>query len=210
LNFLLPKIYPITDTEISGLSHSEQVKRMIAGGARMIQLRDKSASSRDFYRAAVKALDVAANSGCSIVINDRFDIAYAAGAAGVHLGQDDMPAADVREKAGKDFVIGISTHSVEQVLTALGTPVDYIAIGPIYKTSTKEQPSPTVGIAGILEARAISPIPLVAIGGIDIPDLSQIFEAGADAAAIIGRILHHPEQITEQVRQFNDIAARVS
>ena len=174
----------------------------------MIQLRDKTASSGAFYRSSVEALGIAADSGCSIIINDRVDIAYTAGASGVHLGQDDMPAISVREKFGEEFVIGISTHSPEQVLTALCSPVDYIAIGPIFQTSTKAPTSPTVGIEGIQKARALTSIPIVAIGGIDILDLHHIFGAGADAAAVIERILRYPEQITKQMKDFNGEASR--
>jgi thiamine-phosphate pyrophosphorylase len=207
LNFHLPKIYPITDTAISRLSHAEQVKRLIAGGARLIQLRDKMASSEDFYRSSVEALCIAAETGCSIIINDRIDIAYAAGASGVHLGQDDVPASIVRERFGDNFIIGLSTNSPEQVLAALRAPIDYIAVGPIFDTKTKEKTLPSVGTVGIKKARAaIGTMPMVAIGGIDAENLKLIFDAGADSAAIISGILCNPEQISEKIRRLNDIA----
>ncbi len=184
--FQLPKIYPITDTAISGISHGRQAEKLIAGGARLIQIRDKAASSRDLYAASVEAMKVAANTGCLIIINDRVDIALACGAAGVHLGQDDMPVTEARKLLGTGAVIGLSTHSVEQALEAVELPLDYIAIGPAFTTATKEQPYAAFGPEGIRKVRkAIGTFPLVAIGGINSENLESIFEAGADSAAII-------------------------
>ncbi len=201
----LPKIYPITDTGVSGLSHVEQVRRLIAGGATMIQLRDKTASPRDFYAASVAAIDVARKHDVKIIVNDRADIALAAQADGVHLGQDDMPPRAARAVLGENAIIGYSTHSLAQAVAAAQLPVNYIAIGPIFPTKTKEAPDDIVGIEGIEVARkAIGSFPLVAIGGITSDSLSAVFAAGADSVAVISDILTDTEAIEQRFRYLSD------
>src|SRR5687768_5154472 len=134
----LPKIYPITDTRISGgLTHAEQVTRLRAGGARLIQLREKHLSPREFYHEAEAALAVARERNTRLIINDRADIALALGADGVHLGQDDLSPSAARRLLGPRFIIGYSTHSVAQAVEAARLPVDYVAVGPIFETGTK-------------------------------------------------------------------------
>lgn len=203
MNFILPKIYPITDSAVSGLSSSEQVERLAAGGAKIIQLREKRSSAHDFYQSAVQAIEIARNRNIRIIINDRVDIALAASADGVHLGQDDLPAKYAREILGKNAVIGISTHSVEQFRIAMTLPVDYIAIGPIFPTKTKENPDNLVGLDGLRDVRSIvGKFPLVAIGGINHDNLASVFDAGADSAAIIGAILSDPSQIEQKIARL--------
>src|SRR5947209_8340722 len=159
------KLYPITDTARSGLSHAEQVERMIAGGATLIQLRDKTSAAREFHQQARLAIKIAKPRGARLIINDRIDIALAIGAAGVHLGQDDLPPAAAREILGPDAIIGYSTHSLEQARLARTLPVDYIAIGPVFETTTKANPHPTVGLHNLRRLRDALPTnPLVAIG----------------------------------------------
>ncbi len=203
MRFTLPKVYPITDTRLSGLSHTEQVRRLIAGGAALIQLREKVMPPRDFYEDAAAAVAIAQAAGVTVLINDRVDIAIAAGADGVHLGQDDMPVDAARELLGPDAIIGYSTHSIEQALTAIELPVDYIAIGPVFATTTKGDTSPTVGIEGIRAVRdAIGDFPLVAIGGIDEDRLNSVIDAGADSAAMIGAIVADGAGIEARMRQI--------
>lgn len=148
-SFRLPRVYPITDTQISGLSHAEQVALLADGGATVVQLRDKHASAQDFYEQAKAALTVARARDVQLIINDRADIALALGADGVHLGQDDLPPAAARRLLGEDFVIGFSTHNLKQAIEASTWPVDYLAIGPIFPTATKENPDPVVGLDGL-------------------------------------------------------------
>ena len=207
LNFTLPHIYPITDTGISGVSHAEQVEKLIAGGALVIQIREKHASSREFYDSAKRALEIAHNSGTRIIINDRVDIALALKADGVHLGQDDMPPEKAREILGDDAIIGFSTHTIEQVIAAIELPIDYIAIGPIFATQTKENPDRVVGLDGLREIRRIAAnTPLVAIGGINADNLRSVFDAGANSAAIVGAIVSNSLTISERMRQLMDIS----
>lgn len=202
-----PPIYPITDTVLSGLSHLEQVRLLIEAGAEIIQLRDKNAASDDFFAAAVDAVAYAAENGVKILINDRADIALAAGAAGVHVGQDDLPPAAVRQFLGTDALIGFSTHTLEQAAEAARLPVDYIAFGPIFPTGTKADTDPVVGLALLGEVRSIvGDIPLVAIGGINRGNARSVFEAGADSLAIISDLTAEPVAITDRFAELTRIA----
>jgi thiamine-phosphate pyrophosphorylase len=185
----LPRIYPITDVYISGLSHAEQIRRMVYGGATLIQLREKAASPRLFFDTALEAVELGHRLGAHIIINDRVDIALAVGADGVHLGQDDLPPECARKILGKGKIIGLSAHNLEQALAADSMPVDYIAIGPIFETSTKGKPDPVVGLDALRRIRASVSKPIVAIGGITLERLREVFEAGADSAALISDIL---------------------
>src|SRR5205823_5231940 len=116
MTFTLPRLYPITDARLTGLTHAEQVERLAAGGATFVQLREKLATPREFYEAALKAVQVARALGVLIIINDRLDIAMAVNADGVHLGQDDLPPARARALVGANRIVGYSTHNVKQAL----------------------------------------------------------------------------------------------
>jgi len=199
--FSLPKLYPITDTSISRLSHAEQIERLAAGGASLIQLREKHASPREFYQVALEAMIVAKRLGVQLVINDRVDIAIAVKADGVHLGQDDLPPGKVRMLLGEDRIIGSSTHTLDQALEADSAPVDYIAIGPAFPTSTKENPDAIVGTANIREIKSRISKPLVAIGGITLESARSVIDAGADSIAVISDLLATTD-ITERTRRF--------
>src|SRR2546423_9062135 len=142
----LPKLYAITDARLTGLTHAEQVARLCAGGATFIQLREKRASPREFYAAAEAALVVARACGATLIINDRADIALALHADGLHLGQDDLDPKAARRLLGPRAIIGYSTHNLEQAQAAANLPVDYVAIGPVFATTTKENPDPVVGL----------------------------------------------------------------
>lgn len=204
----LPRIYPITDTQISGLSHREQAERLIAGGAKLIQLRDKQANPRDFYDAAKETLKFARRHGVPVIINDRVDIALALGADGVHLGQDDMPPEQTRAILGKGAIIGFSTHSTEQAAAAAGLPIDYIAIGPIFPTRTRADPDVVVGLDGLRAVRAaVGDVPLVAIGGIDSDNVRSVFDAGADSAAMIAGLLSDHDTIESRMSELSSIFA---
>jgi thiamine-phosphate pyrophosphorylase len=205
LRINLPKIYPITDRRLSGLSHAEQVRRLGAGGATFVQLREKHLSPREFHREAEDALRVARGLGVRLIVNDRVDIALALGADGVHLGQDDLPPAAARELLGGPAVIGFSTHNEEQAREAARLPVDYLAIGPIFQTSSKENPDPVVGLEGLRRVRRIvGQIPLVAIGGIHPENVREVFAAGADSVAVISLLLAgNPDEIERRTREIS-------
>ena len=199
----LPKVYPITDTEISGLSHCEQVKRLSEGGATLIQLREKRASSRVFYSDAEATLQIARSAGVKLIINDRVDIAFALRADGVHLGQEDMPVDAARRILGDEVVIGFSTHNIEQVHEALRLPIDYLAFGPIFPTSSKRNPDPVAGLNQLSLVREMAtPMPVVAIGGINSINARDVLNAGADAVAIISALLASPTRIAENLQHL--------
>lgn len=196
-SFRLPQIYPITDTQISRLSHADQVALFAERGATVVQLREKRESALQFYEAAKAALAIAVERGVQLIINDRVDIAMAVGATGVHLGQDDLPPDVARVLLGDDAVIGYSTHSVAQALEASRFPIDYLAIGPIFTTSTKENPDPVVGLEGLRAVKAaIGNLPLVAIGGITTANAPEVFGAGADSVALISGLWSGPQVLS--------------
>lgn len=179
----------------------DQVTRLIEGGASLIQLRDKTASSREFYTAAETVVQFARSRDVRIIINDRVDIALAVGADGVHLGQDDPYPEYARKLLGGKAIIGFSTHSLEQARQAMQMPIDYIAIGPVFATSTKTDPDPIVGLAGVRSVRAIvGDLPLVAIGGIDRTNARSVLDAGADSVALIKDLVGDPTEIADRIR----------
>ena len=204
--FELPSVYPITDRTISGLSHQEQISKLIEGGAKFIQVRDKIASSREFFEAATECLEITRKANAKLIVNDRVDIAILIGADGVHLGQDDLPPVEARKLLGGDAIIGFSTHTFEQARVGQELPVDYIAFGPIFETKTKLDRDPVVGPDVLRRVREEIPdIPLVAIGGINLENVGSIFEAGANSAAMISELISDPENITSIMRKALEI-----
>ena len=202
---ILPKLYPITQTpRIARLSHAEQVARLADGGATLIQLREKHLTPREFYREAEAALGVARARGIRLIINDRADIALALRADGVHLGQDDLDPTSARRLLGDAFIIGYSTHTVAQAREAARLPIDYIAIGPVFATRTKENPDAVVGLDGLRRVRdAVDPrLPLVAIGGITQTNARATLDAGADSLALVSALLDAPDLITRRTEEF--------
>lgn len=198
---MLPRLYAITDAA-AGSSHLEQVAAFVRAGATLVQIRDKRASGREaLYEVVVEALRIAHPLGAKIVVNDRVDVARAARADGVHVGQEDLPAAAAREILGPDRIVGVSTHSVEQAREAERLAVDYVAIGPAFATSTKENPDPVVGLDGIAAVRAVVAKPLVAIGGITVERAPSVIAAGADSLAVVSA-LRTGGSIDDRVRAF--------
>ena len=204
----LPKIYPVTDTTISGLSHAEQVRRLLDGGATLIQLREKDVSPRAFYSDALDAVRLARAAGAKLIINDRVDLALALRADGVHLGQTDMPVTAARNLLGADSIIGFSTHTFDQVQAALSMPLDYLAFGPIYSTKSKQNPDPVVGLNELRQIKTVAgSLPLVAIGGINLTNAPEVLSAGADAVAVISALLSVPSEIAARLRNLRKIVA---
>jgi thiamine-phosphate pyrophosphorylase len=186
-------LYPIVDV-VPGRDALGLAAAILAGGAKFIQLRAKELPSGEFATLArtVKALTDAA--GAQLIINDRADVARLCDAAGVHLGQDDLPPAAARMQLGPDRRIGFSTHNLEQVDTALrADAIDYLAFGPILATPSKRNADPVQGLAALRAVRARCPLPLVAIGGIDASTIAEVLGAGADAVAVIGAIAATPD-----------------
>ena len=160
-------------------------------------------SPREFYREAEEALNLARARGVRLIINDRVDIALALRADGVHLGQDDLPPEAARQVLGSRAIIGFSTHNLEQAREAARLPVDYIAIGPLFPTSSKDNPDPVIGLEELSRVRRVTgTIPLVAIGGINHENARQAIAAGADAVAVISCLLAPPSRITDRTREL--------
>ena len=207
MRFRIPSVYPITDTLLSGLSHAEQITRLIAGGATLIQLREKHLAPREFYREAVMALETARAHQAQLILNDRVDIALAIGADGVHLGQTDCPAEAARKLLGDDAIIGLSTHNIEQARLASTLPIDYLAVGPIFPTSTKGESDPALGLDGLSRVRAVvENIPVVAIGGINLNNAREVLNAGADSVALIAGLVKENAEIAVRMREMLVIA----
>jgi thiamine-phosphate pyrophosphorylase len=200
----LPKIYPITDRGLSKLTHSDQVRAFIDGGARWIQVRDKTADPRTLFKEVSDSLAIARANGCTIIVNDRVDLAMLAEADGVHLGQDDLPASAARKLLGKDRIIGVSTHTIDQVRHALDEGVaDYLAFGPIFHTATKTDHEPLVGLEMLSRAKdEAQNTPVVAIGGINSGNIQEVFHAGADSAAMISEFFIAGSSIEHQYRKL--------
>jgi len=193
------------------------VARLCEGGAGVVQLREKRLAPREFYREAEEALRVARTFGAKLIINDRADIALAVGADGVHLGQDDMPPEAARALLGDAVAVGFSTHNVGQALEAARLPVTYVAIGPVFATSSKERPDPVVGLEGVRRVRAVinaapaatGAVPLVAIGGVTAESAPRVLEAGADSVAVIGALVANPSDPSEITRRTRAFLARL-
>jgi thiamine-phosphate pyrophosphorylase len=179
------------------------VKRLVEGGATLIQLREKRSSSRAFYFDAAAALQIARSASARLIINDRVDLALALQADGVHLGQEDMPVAAARRILGDAAVIGFSTHNLEQVQEALSLSIDYLAFGPVFATTSKRNPDPVAGLNQLRLVREVAAAtPVVAIGGISQSRAREVLNAGADAVAVISALFINPAGIAENLRHF--------
>lgn len=197
------RLYPLTDRRLSRLSHAEQVSQLSEAGATVLQLREKTLSPLEFYREAGAALRVARVRGTKIIINDRVDIALALKADGVHLGQDDLPPEAARRLLGPEAIIGFSTHNLDQARLAARMPVDYIAIGPIFATSTKATSDSAIGLEELrLVRQAVGTIPLAAIGGITFENSQDVVSAGADAIAVVSDIWIPTGQANSQIKRL--------
>ncbi|MGH9798914.1 MAG: thiamine phosphate synthase [Blastocatellia bacterium] len=212
----LPKLYPITDCQLSNCTHEEIVWMMLAGGARFIQLRDKDASAKELLDAARACLALTRAAGAKLIINDRVDVALTVGADGVHLGQEDLSVEEAREILGEDKIIGVSTHSPDQFKAALETSANYIAVGPVFPTLTKDNAAPVVGLDFVREAKALADRPVVAIGGISVERAAEVIAAGADSVAVISALYPFGDirdfftkpDVTGRVRAFLDATQR--
>lgn len=197
LRRLLPRLYPILDTASLARRGRQPVffaEAVLEGGARILQLRHKGHLSRQMFETAQALAALCARAGAQFVVNDRADIAAILD-AGLHLGQDDLAPELARRVLGPGRLLGFSTHNAEQLQSANSEPADYLAIGPIFTTGSKDRPAPQVGLENIPTLRRLTPRPLVAIGGITRATAQSVLRAGADSIAVIGDLL--PEEITK-------------
>jgi thiamine-phosphate pyrophosphorylase len=184
----------------------EAADRLARAGVEIIQLRDKTAPPRSILLQAKELVALLASRGVRLILNDRPDIAQIAGASGVHVGQEDLPVSDARAICPAPSWVGVSTHNLEQLREAARTSADYIAVGPIFLTSTKRNPDPVVGLDLLRAARSITDKPLVAIGGITLERAAEVYRAGANSIAVI-RDLASAEDPGERARAWIDLAA---
>ncbi|MDA0206185.1 MAG: thiamine phosphate synthase [Acidobacteria bacterium] len=187
-----PAFYPILDplqAAKRGLDTLEVASVLLDAGVRWVQFRHKGQYTRQDYRLAAAVGRLVQGAGAKYVINDRVDIALMVGADGVHVGQDDLPPGEVRKIVGERLFIGYSTHNEAQLRAGDGEPVDYLALGPLFGTKSKENPDPAVGVAELARLRPLSSKPLVAIGGITRKNAAEASKAGADSVAIISDFL---------------------
>lgn len=187
---MISGLYVVTDETLShGKSHADIAKEAAAGGARIIQLREKAASSAKLLQEAKEIAGICKNRAMFIV-NDRIDIALAAGADGVHLGQDDLPAAEARKLCGKDFIIGVSVGSLSEAEEAAAGGADYLAVSPVYSTLSKKDAGEGHGLSLVREIRAAFPeMPLVGIGGLNKGNAKDAVLAGLDSIAVISAVV---------------------
>lgn len=204
----LPRFYPIIDTAYFSAAPDATTamlkfaQELAAGGATLIQYRNKSGSAREMLGHA-RELRRVLDGRVRLIMNDRADLCLAAHFDGVHLGQDDLLPASARKifdaaGNGKALWIGYSTHNLEQLHEAESMPVDYVAVGPVFSTASKVNPDPVVGIEMVRQASRITTKPLVAIGGITRNNAKFVIEAGADAVAVIGDVVESPHKSTEE------------
>lgn len=187
----MPRVYPILDTTALnrlGLDWIEAAKALLEGGAEILQFRHKEFWSRGVVETAERIARLCRSAGVPFAINDRADYAAMLN-AGLHVGQDDLSPTDARTVIGPAAVLGYSTHNPAQMAAAQSEPVDYVAFGPIFGTSSKDRPDATVGVAGLEEVRKLTDLPLVAIGGINFENAVSCWVAGADSVAIIAALL---------------------
>lgn len=189
-----PRVYPILDTvclDRAGVSAVDMARALVAGGARIAQYRHKGTFTRARFEEARVVGAVLREGKVLFVVNDRVDIAMALAADGVHVGQEDLPPDTVRRLAGPRMLLGYSTHSVAQLAASEVRAADYVAIGPVFPTDSKEDPDPVVGLSTVRSARSMTGKPLVAIGGVTLANAREVLAAGAAAVSMISGIGLH-------------------
>jgi len=201
MRLVLPRLYVILDAALITSPERDCALSLVKAGVRLLQYRNKSASARQYLDSARKLGATLCPRDVSFFVNDRPDVALLAGARGVHVGQEDVDVEQARRVVGPDILVGVSTHNLEQFERAAASSADYIAVGPVYATSTKANPDRVVGVDLLRRVRVLTEKPIVAIGGINLERAAFVIEAGADSVAVISGILSAPDP-GESARQF--------
>jgi len=195
----VPRLYPIADA--SCFSTTEDLltfaEQLVAGGCTLLQYRNKSGNARVMLDQA-REMKHRLGSRAKLIMNDRADLALIAEFDGVHVGQEDLLPESVRRIIGSNCWLGVSTHNPEQLQDADQTSADYLAIGPVFSTSSKDRPDPVIGLDGVRRARHLTRKPLVAIGGITRANAASAIESGADSVAVIADLLREPRKSAEE------------
>ena len=189
MRLVLPRLYVILDAGMLTEPAGHTAQKLMDAGVKLLQYRAKNAAARELWNESCAIAEAARRAKCIFIVNDRPDVAFLAGADGVHVGQDDLSVEQARKVIGADSWVGVSTHNLEQFRAAAATSADYIAVGPIFQTSSKANPDPVVGAELLRRVRALSDKPIVAIGGITLDRATEVLEAGADSVAVISDIL---------------------
>lgn len=201
---VLPKLYVILDAALLASSEIEIARRLAEAGVRLIQYRNKTAAAREFFQRSLEIADLLRPFGVRFIVNDRPDVACLASADGVHVGQEDLDAEQTRRVIGKGKLVGVSTHNLAQFQSAISTSADYVAVGPVFATSTKANPDPIVGVELLRQVRPLTDKAIVAIGGITLERAAGVIEAGADSVAVSSDILRAADP-GSRARQFLDL-----
>jgi thiamine-phosphate pyrophosphorylase len=186
------RLHAIVDAGIAAKARRDPqalARAFLDGGARVLQLRAKELPSGPFLELCDALVSLTRDYSAVLIVNDRVDIARMSGAHGVHVGQEDLPPAAARSQLGPDAIVGLSTHSVAQVEAALHEPVSYLAVGPVFGTSTKDTGYSAVGLDLVSIASGLAGVPIVAIGGITLDNARSVIDAGASAVAVISDLL---------------------
>ena len=200
----LPKVYPILDPEIAarhGVDSIAAAEQILEGGARILQFRYKGFFSREVFAQLERVAELCQDAKAQFVVNDRADLAALTGAA-LHLGQYDLTPSAARKVVGVKTIIGFSTHNESQLRAAAAEPADYLALGPIFGTSSKNNPDPIVGIAELRRLRPLNDRPLVAIGGITRANAQAVLAAGADSVAIISDLFAEDGTVRTRTQEW--------
>jgi thiamine-phosphate pyrophosphorylase len=185
MRLVLPRLYVILDATLLNNSPHDCARELAAAGVRLLQYRDKVAPAGALLKTSRELVSSLKSYGTSLIVNDRPDVAALAGAAGVHVGQEDLEPEQARIVVGEERWVGVSTHNLEQFRRAATTSADYIAVGPIFATSSKANPDPVVGLELLRQVRTLTDKPIVAIGGITLERAALVIAAGADSVAVI-------------------------
>jgi len=196
--------YFITDSKLSRAGNESDVRQAVACGVEVVQYRNKDRETRQMYEEAVRLREICRDSGSIFLINDRVDIALATQADGVHLGQSDMPCLPARKLLGQERIIGVTVHSLAEALEAESMGADYLGVSPIFQTATKPDAGKPAGIRLIEEIRGQVEIPLIAIGGINHSNASEVVRAGADGLCAISCVVAK-ENVRDEISKFQEI-----
>jgi thiamine-phosphate pyrophosphorylase len=201
---VLPRLYVILDAALLTVPETECAGRLADAGVRLLQYRNKAASSRQLFESASRLSSILLPQDVSFIVNDRADVASLSEASGVHVGQQDLDVEGARRVIGPHKWVGVSTHNLDKFEHAAATSADYIAVGPVFSTSTKTNPDPVIGVNFIRKVRTLTAKPIVAIGGITLDRATEVIRAGADSVAVISDILLAPDP-GKRARQFIDL-----
>jgi thiamine-phosphate pyrophosphorylase len=208
-----PRLYAIVDRatlDARGLTVGEFARELREVGGRLVQYRDKVNGPQEILRAA-REIDAAFGDAAVVdaavvrIMNDRADLAVLAGWDGVHVGQGDLGLEAARRVSDAGMIVGVSTHNQEQVRSAIQSQPDYVAVGPVFRTASKANAEPVAGLDLVRRARALTELPIVAIGGITLANARSVMEAGADSVAVIGGLLVEGRRVSEVARDFLEV-----